>query len=214
MNVLLALLLAASATSAPAPRTFRVDYFHTGNATEERFSLDRLVVEPLPWPGNPSRGVDETNLGKYLFEVRDRDTNRLVYSRGFASIYGEWETTPEAREMNRTFHESLRFPTPEKPVQVILKKRAKDNSLPRGVELHGGPQGHVRGPVRARLARPAAEAARERPVRGQGGLPHPRGWLHREGARQVREGRAAAGGHPLQLLALQGAQGRTSTSGG
>ncbi|QRK10477.1 IgA Peptidase M64 [Archangium violaceum] len=129
MNVLLALLLAASATSAPAPRTFRVDYFHTGNATEERFSLDRLVVEPLPWPGSPSRAIDETNLGKYLFEVRDRDTNRLLYSRGFASIYGEWETTPEAREVNRTFHESLRFPTPEKPVQVILKKRAKDNSF-------------------------------------------------------------------------------------
>ena len=76
MNVLLALLLAASAApSAPAPRTFRVDYFHTGNATEERFSLDRLVVEPLPWPGNPARAVDETNLGKYLFEVRDRRPN-------------------------------------------------------------------------------------------------------------------------------------------
>lgn len=129
MNVLLALLLAASAPSAPAPRTFRVDYFHTGNATEERFSLDRLVVEPLSWPGNPSRAIDETNLGKYLFEVRDRDTNRMLYSRGFASIYGEWETTPEAREVNRTFHESLRFPSPEKPVQVILKKRAKDNSF-------------------------------------------------------------------------------------
>jgi hypothetical protein len=129
MNVLLALLLAASTSSAPAPRTFRVDYFHTGNATEERFSLDRLVVEPLPWPGHPARGVDETNLGKYLFEVRDRDTNRLLYSRGFASIYGEWESTPEARELNRTFHESLRFPAPEKPVQVLLKKRAKDNSF-------------------------------------------------------------------------------------
>ncbi|HZI06429.1 MAG TPA: M64 family metallopeptidase, partial [Archangium sp.] len=129
MNVLLALLLAASASNAPAPRTFRVDYFHTGNATEERFSLERLVVEPLPWPGHPDRALDETNLGKYLFEVRDRETNRLLYSRGFASIYGEWETTPEAREVNRTFHESLRFPSPEKPVQVLLKKRAKDNSF-------------------------------------------------------------------------------------
>ncbi|WNG23021.1 peptidase M64 [Cystobacter fuscus] len=129
MNLLLALLLAASPAAAPGPRTFRVDYFHTGNATEERFSLDRLVVEPLPWPGNPSRAIDESNLGKYLFEVRDRDTNRLLYSRGFASIYGEWETTPEAREVNRTFHESLRFAAPDKPVQVLLKKRAKDNSF-------------------------------------------------------------------------------------
>ncbi|WP_434384619.1 IgA Peptidase M64 [Melittangium boletus] len=129
MNLLLALLLAASPPSPPGPRTFRVDYFHTGNATEERFSPDRLVVEPLPWPGSPQRAVDETNLGKYLFEVRDRQSNRLLFSRGFASIYGEWESTPEAREMNRTFHESLRFPAPERPVQVLLKKRAKDNSF-------------------------------------------------------------------------------------
>jgi hypothetical protein len=127
MRFLLVLLVATSA--AANPRTFRVDYFHTGNATEERFSLDRLVLEPLPWPGNPARPVDETNLGKYLFEVRDRDTNRILYSRGFASIYGEWETTPEAKELNRTFHESLRFPAPEKPVQVILKKRDARNAF-------------------------------------------------------------------------------------
>src|SRR5260370_11705330 len=106
--------------SAAALRTFRVDYFHTGNAAEERFSLDRLVLEPLPWPGNPAKQIDETNLGKYLFEVRDRGTNRLLYSRGFSSIYGEWEATPEAKEIYRTFHESFRFPSPDGPVQILL----------------------------------------------------------------------------------------------
>ena len=59
--------------------------------------------------GNPQKAIDDTNLGKYLFEVIDRGTNRLLYSRGFASIYGEWETTDEAKGANRTFHESLRF---------------------------------------------------------------------------------------------------------
>ncbi|SEU01071.1 IgA Peptidase M64 [Stigmatella erecta] len=127
MRVLLALLLATSASAAP--RTFRVDYFHTGNASEERFSLDRLVVEPLAWPGNPARPVDETNLGKYLFEVRDSATNRVLYSRGFASIYGEWETTAEAKDVHRTFHESLRFPAPSQPAQVLLKKRDARNAF-------------------------------------------------------------------------------------
>jgi hypothetical protein len=114
---------AAPAAPGAAPRTFRVDLFHTGNASEERFALDRLVLEPLPWPGNPARPIDETNTGKYLFEVRDRASNRLLYSRGFSSIYGEWETTPEAKEQHRTFHESLRFPRPAAPVQLLLKKR-------------------------------------------------------------------------------------------
>ena len=35
----------------------------------------------------------------------------------------EWETTSEAREIHRTFHESLRFPRPAGPVQVVVKKR-------------------------------------------------------------------------------------------
>jgi hypothetical protein len=116
-------------SAAQPSRTLRVDYYHTGTATTEVFSLDRIVVEPTPWPGNPARAVDDTNLGKYLFEVVDRASNRVVYSRGFASIYGEWETTGEAKSAARTFQESLRFPLPAAPVQVVLKKRDARNAF-------------------------------------------------------------------------------------
>ena len=122
-------LLGLATTIQAAPSTMRLDYYHTGNASQEMFSLDRVVVEPLPWPGNPQKNIDETNLGKYFFEVRDRATNRLLYSRGFASIYGEWEITDEAKNMNRTFSESLRFPAPQAPVQVVLKKRDASNAF-------------------------------------------------------------------------------------
>src|SRR5687767_6129143 len=86
--------------AATTPPTMRLDYFHTGNAAQELFSLDRVVIEPLGWPGNPQRAVDNSNLGKYLFEVIDRNTNTVIYSRGFNSIYGEWETTDEAKKAN------------------------------------------------------------------------------------------------------------------
>lgn len=124
-----ALILAVALAGASAePATLRLDYFHTGTASEERFALDEVVLEGA-WPGRLDRAVDDTNLGKYLFEVLDLVTNRVLYSRGFASIYGEWETTPEARERHRTFHESLRFPEPEAPVQVVLKKRGRRNAF-------------------------------------------------------------------------------------
>jgi len=125
----LVLLLLSVAAGAETPHTMRVDYYHTGNAAQELFSLDRVVVEPLAWPGNPQKAIDESNLGKYLFEVRERTSNRLIYSRGFASVYGEWETTDEAKVMNRTFHESLRFPVPPAAVQVVLKKRDAANAF-------------------------------------------------------------------------------------
>ena len=69
-----------------APHTMRLDYFHTGNASTELFSVDRVVVEPLEWPGNPQKAIDDSNLGKYFFEVIDRKSNRTIYSRGFSSI--------------------------------------------------------------------------------------------------------------------------------
>ncbi len=120
-------VLVARLGTAAEPPTMRVDYFHTGNATEERFSLDRIVVERLPWPGNPARPIDETNRGKYLFEVIDNATGKALFSRGFSSIYGEWETTPEAMRMNRTFSESLRFPLVDTPARIIVKKRDARN---------------------------------------------------------------------------------------
>jgi hypothetical protein len=126
---MLAAILALALAAASPPPTFRVDFVHSGNAREERFAVDRLVVEPLPWPGNPDRPIDDTNLGKYAFEVRDRDGGELLYSRGFSSIYGEWETTAEAKEASRAFHESLRFPRPARPVRIALKKRDARNQL-------------------------------------------------------------------------------------
>ena len=119
---------AVSSAATPAtPATMRVDYYHTGNDKDERFSLDRIVIEPLPWPGNPAHPIDDTDRGKYFFEVVDVASGRTIFSRGFSSIYGEWETTAEAKSMNRTFSESLRFPAVEKPARIVLKKRDANN---------------------------------------------------------------------------------------
>jgi len=41
------LLSSMPAFARTAPATMRVDYYHTDNASKERFSLDRIVVEPL-----------------------------------------------------------------------------------------------------------------------------------------------------------------------
>ena len=93
----LLLVAVVALPAAAAPRTLRLDYFHTASASEERFARDRVVLEGA-LPGNPARPIDDTNLGKYLFEVIDRATNRTLYSRGFASLCGEWETTDEAKQ--------------------------------------------------------------------------------------------------------------------
>ncbi|MBV8519497.1 MAG: peptidase M64 [Acidobacteria bacterium] len=128
-------LLAASSLHAATfdeqflDKTMRVDYFHTSTPRgDEILALDAIVSDG-PWSGSRTQLIDRSNLGKYYFEVVDRDTNQSLYSRGFASVFGEWETTPDAKFRPGTFHESLRFPWPKKPVQVILKKRDEANAF-------------------------------------------------------------------------------------
>jgi len=107
-------------------KTMRLDYFHSGTAKEEHFALDRVVSDGV-WPGSKRQLIDTLDFGKYQFEVRDAAAGTLLYSYGFATIFGEWETTGEANRQWGTFHESLRFPWPRQPVTVKLFKRDPAN---------------------------------------------------------------------------------------
>ena len=125
--LILALLAACAANAAAAPGTMRVDFFHGGNHMTELFSLDQLVIEPSPWSGNIDQPIDRTLRGKYLFEIISN--RKTAWSRSFSSIYGEWETTAEARQINRSFHESVRFPAQDGVFELVLKKRYADNQF-------------------------------------------------------------------------------------
>ncbi len=107
-------------------RTMRLDLFHTGGPKGEVVAVDR-AVDDGPWAGSLTRLLDDMNLGTYFFEVRDPKTNRVLFSRGYSSMYAEWETTGEPKRVARTFSESLRFPWPKEPVQVVLSRRDAAN---------------------------------------------------------------------------------------
>jgi hypothetical protein len=126
----LALLAAAAVhAQAPAPATIRVDYLHSGNALSDSYALERVLVEPLPWPGDLSRNLDNTDRGQNRVEVVDAKSGDLLYSRGFSTIFGEWRTTEEAGKMSRAFEESVRFPQPDRPVKVRILKRDERNQF-------------------------------------------------------------------------------------
>ena len=109
-------------------QTMRVDYFHTGTATEEHFSLDRILNDGA-WAGSETVLTDGLNRGLYFYKITDTLTNTLLYSRGFASVFGEWQSIGDPAW--GTFHESVRFPWPILPVKLTIEKRdAKNNFVP------------------------------------------------------------------------------------
>jgi hypothetical protein len=109
-------------------KTMRLDYYHSGTSKEEHFAVDQIVSDGK-WPGSKTILMDPLELGLYFFEVRDKASDRILYSRGFASIFGEWQSTPEADKEWGTYHESLRFPWPLKTVSIVLKKRDTENKF-------------------------------------------------------------------------------------
>jgi hypothetical protein len=130
--LLISLTLVAQAQYAEyfTNATMRLDYNHIGNANEEHFAFDQMVNDGQ-WAGSKTALADELNLGKYFFEIKDPKSGKLLYSRGFSSIYGEWETTPEAKKEWGSFHESVRFPWPKKEVELrILKRNIKNGFDP------------------------------------------------------------------------------------
>ena len=122
-----AVLCFTQLAQAAQPATIRVDYLHSGNATTENYALERVLVEPLPWPGNLKQAIDNSGLGNNKVEVTDLKTGELLYSRGFSTVFGEWRSTDEAAKISRGFEESVRFPKPEHPVKVSNYKRDQQN---------------------------------------------------------------------------------------
>jgi hypothetical protein len=127
--VLAFFLFTANTVLAETPQTMRLDFFHSGNHATEMFSLDEIVIEATPWTGSMQQPIDKTLRGKYLFEIVSDESGEISWSRSFSSIYGEWETTGEARSINRTYHESVRFPRPASTFHVVIKKRGAENQF-------------------------------------------------------------------------------------
>jgi hypothetical protein len=123
------LLFAAGAAQAQQPATVRLDYIHSGNALAEQYAIERVLIEPLPWPGDMSQPFDNTNRGNNRLEVADAKTGDLLYSRDFSTVFREWKTTEEANRLSRGFHESVRFPKPDRKVAVRILKRDERNAF-------------------------------------------------------------------------------------
>ena len=184
------LVLALAFATLFTPKTMRVDYFHTGDRGREIVALDRVVSDG-PWAGSTTRLIDDLNLGSYLFEVIDPASRRAIYTRGFASLYGEWEETAEAKETARTFHESLRFPWPKAKVEVVLKKRGADGAFKPIWTTTIDPDSPTVNPSDAAPQGKGLDGVRARRSDGEGRSPDLGRGLHRSRASEIPRRREA-----------------------
>lgn len=109
-------------------KTLRLDYIHAGNSDTAIVYFEQLKQEPF-WGGSHVNLVDNFNYGEYKVLVYDVTSNELLYSRCYSTLFHEWQATDEAKEINRSFYESVVVPFPKKNVKIVIQERDRRNNF-------------------------------------------------------------------------------------
>jgi len=104
------------------PKTLRVDYYIAGDYQSESVYLHQVKSEPF-WGGSHKKMIDPFNLGAYRITVFDSVSNLLLFSKGFSTLFQEWQRTPEAHKVRRSFEQTAVFPFPKQTIRFQVEKR-------------------------------------------------------------------------------------------
>ncbi len=104
----------------------RLDVIEAGTASSENIYFHSLKREPY-FSGSHHNLIDTLDLGYYYFYLYSLKDNKLIFSKGFATLFQEWQTTEEAKRHNRALNYSVRFPYPKDSVKLVIKRRNRKN---------------------------------------------------------------------------------------
>lgn len=102
--------------------SMRFDFSLGGNSKEERVYPEQIKKEPH-WAGSKKNLVDPFNYGNYRFRIFDIKSDSLLFSKGFSTLFEEWQSTVEAKEIDKTFYQSAIFPFPKRKIRIEIDSR-------------------------------------------------------------------------------------------
>ncbi len=109
-------------------KSLRVDFLFSGNF------LNDTIVKVTYWncpqmSQNINSSIDLFEYGSHKIEVYDSTTNKLIFSKGFCSLFEEWINTPQSKIKTETFEMSLYVPMPKNSAKIIISNRKKNGSF-------------------------------------------------------------------------------------
>lgn len=108
--------------------SMRVDYIQAGNHEKSDIYILQLKKEPF-FAGTKEKLIDPFEYGQFVFYVHDSVSDRMLYSRGYSTLFREWQDTEEAKRVQRAFYESIVFPFPKQTIRLEITKRKKDQTF-------------------------------------------------------------------------------------
>ncbi len=103
-------------------KSLRFDFLLGGNNREVRVYPQQIKQEPF-WGGSKVNLTDIFDYGTYRFRVFDAATDKLIFSKGFCTLFQEWQTTAEAKLTDKSFYQAAIFPFPKNKVRLSIEAR-------------------------------------------------------------------------------------------
>lgn len=107
-------------------KSLRIDFALSGNLQHQSAAIQQLREEPI-WGGPQKNLIDQFNYGGYYINVYDKATNKLIYSRGFNTLFEEWRSTEQAKTETQSWTNSASIPYPKAPVYIEITAREKSD---------------------------------------------------------------------------------------
>ena len=113
------------------PKTLRFDFYLAGNAEKQDVFFDCFREEPY-WGGSQTRLINNPDYGDYCYRLYDARSGKLIFQKGFSSLFQEWRTTDEAKTVNRSYSQVIVTPFPKNDIRLEILTRNFDtgNFLP------------------------------------------------------------------------------------
>ncbi len=103
-------------------KSLRFDFLLGGNNNTITVYPKQIKQEPF-WGGSKKNLIDIFNYGSYRFRVFDLQSDSLIFTKGFSTLFQEWQTTAEAKLHDKTFYQAAIFPFPKKKVRLEIDAR-------------------------------------------------------------------------------------------
>jgi len=135
LNILLFILILPVFTNARVDfqkyfkeKSFRFDFLLGGDNKEVTVFPRQMKQEPF-WAGTKTNLIDPFNYGSYRFRIFDVKSDSLIFSKGFSTLFQEWQTTAEAKKTEKTFYQAAIFPYPKKNFRLEIDARQWDGTF-------------------------------------------------------------------------------------
>lgn len=106
------------------PKSLRIDFALSGNWDSQAAAMKKLREEPV-WGGPVKNLIDNFNYGGYYVNIYDKTSDKLIYSRGFNTLFEEWRSTEQAKTETQSWTNSISIPYPKANIIVEITARDK-----------------------------------------------------------------------------------------